>query len=388
MDKNIEVLFLDDEENILNSLKRLFRNAPYAIWTTSNPHEALKILKDQDIKVVLSDYRMPEMTGVDFLEKAKAIKPEAVRVLFTGYADFSAAERAINIGEVYRFISKPWDGEELKATVGFALERYNLLAENQRLFKEMAQKNVELERLNRRLKNMYESQKEFTSTVSHELRTPLASMKSTLELVLSETAGPLNADQKKFLNKTKNNVDRLNRLINDILDLTKMESGKMDFQICFHSIARVIQETVEAHEQIARQKGLILQTVLPDQDPEVPLDPDRIHQVLDNLIGNALKFTEEGEVTVELQDHRDKNYVRVGVKDTGPGIDPDDQDKLFQKFQQIGDVTRHSGGTGLGLSICKEIVHRHGGKIGVESRPGQGSCFWFILPIHERRKEE
>ena len=388
MDKKVEVLFLDDEENILNSLKRLFRGAPYAIWTTSNPYEALKVLEEQDIKVVLSDYRMPEMTGVDFLEKAKAVKPEAVRILFTGYADFSAAERAINIGEVYRFISKPWDSEELKATVGFALERYNLRMENQRLFKETAQKNEELERLNRRLKNMYENQKEFTSTVSHELRTPLASMKSTLELVLSETAGPLNEDQKKFLNKTKNNVDRLNRLINDILDLTKMESGKMAFQICSTSIARVIEETVEAHEHIARQKGLTLRVDLPEQDLAVPLDPDRIHQVLDNLIGNAIKFTEEGEVAVVVQYYPDKNYVRVEVRDTGPGIDPDDQDKLFQKFQQLGGATRHSGGTGLGLSICKEIVRRHGGKIGVESRPGRGSCFWFILPIHERRKEE
>ena len=110
-------------------------------------------------------------------------------------------------------------------------------------------------------------------------------------------------------------------------------------------------------------------------------------QVFSNLIGNAVKFTEKGGITISCVSHQDKNHMVIGIQDTGPGIDKADMDKLFQKFQQLGDSRKHVGGTGLGLAICQEIVHRHGGKIWVESELGQGSCFYFVLPFQERREE-
>lgn len=386
MGKETSILALDDEQSILNSLKRLFMNEPYTIVTTTDANEAMDIIAKENIKVVLSDHRMPGITGVEFLGKVKEKKPDVIRILFSGYADFSAAEQAINIGEVYRFISKPWNTNELKETVRQAVGLYDLVIENRDLLKNTKQKNEELEILNRKLKGMYEIQKEFTSTVSHELRTPLASIKSTVDLVLSETPGKLNEDQAKFLNKTKNNVDRLSRLINDILDLTKMEAGKSEFNITLNDIGEIINEVVEAQESIAKEKGLLLKVEIPSGIPKVPFDSDKMHQVFNNLMSNAIKFTEEGGITVSCANNQDQNHVEICVADTGPGIKEEDMNKLFLKFQQLGDSCNHVGGTGLGLAICKEIISRHCGKIWVESEIGKGTCFKFILPIQDRRE--
>ncbi len=386
MGKEINFLVLDDEPDILSSLQRLFYNENFSLHTTSDYKNALEVIEKENIKVVMSDQRMPDILGVEFLKKVKEKKPEIIRILFTGHADIQAAEDAINYGGVYRFINKPWNSEELKGAVRQAMNHYDLIVENKKLFEDTVAKNKELEILNRKLKNMYETQKEFTSTVSHELRTPLASIKSTVDLVLSKTLGPVSEDQSKFLLKTKNNVDRLTRLINDILDLSKLESGKMELKIVFGDIAAVINEVIEVQESVAKDKGLFLKGELDSGLPEVPFDMDKLHQVLNNLVGNAIKFTEQGGITVKCACNLENNNVEISVNDTGPGIKEEDIDKLFQKFQQLGDPRKHVGGTGLGLSICKEIVIRHGGKIWVESEVGKGSCFKFILPIQERRK--
>jgi len=386
--REINVLVLDDEQNILESLQRLFFKEDFGIFTTTNYREALDVLGKEKIKLVLSDQRMAEITGVEFLKQVKAKYPDIIRVLITGHADIQAAEDAINVGEVYRFINKPWNSEELKGGVRQAINHYDLVIENRNLFEATKAKNEELEILNRKLKNMYEVQKEFTSTVSHELRTPLASIKSTVDLVLSLAPGPLTEDQTKFLTKTKNNVDRLHRLINDILDLTKLESGKTELNINFNDIEAIVQEDVEIQLQTAKEKGIYLKTETPGNLPKIPFDIDKMHQVLNNLISNAIKFTESGGVTVSCVNHQENNNIEICLKDTGPGIRDEDMDKLFQKFQQLGDSRQHVGGTGLGLAICKEIIQRHGGKIWVESAVGKGSCFRFILPIQERRKEQ
>ena len=387
MDKEINVLVLDDEVNILESFKRLFFKDEFGIFTTTNHQEAMDILEKERIKLVMSDQRMPKITGVEFLKQVKVKYPDVLRILITGYADIEAAEDAINVGEVYRFINKPWDGEELKGSVRQAIKHYDLIVENRNLFKLTKEKNEDLEILNRKLKNMYEVQKEFTSTVSHELRTPLASIKLTVDLVLSGAPGPLTEDQTKFLTKINNNVDRLCRLINDILDLSKFESGKMQLNLSFNDIRTVIQEDIETQQQVAKDKGLYLRAEIPQVIPKIPFDVDKIHQVLSNLISNAIKFADNGGITISCINNAENNNVEINVKDTGKGINSDDMDKLFLKFQQLGDSRKQVGGTGLGLAISKEIIDRHGGKIWVESEIGKGSCFKFVLPIHERRSE-
>ena len=379
MSKEIQVLFLDDEESILDGVQRLFIKEPYGIITTTHAEKAREILKKEKIKVVVSDQRMPEIQGVKFLQEVKGYNPDVIRILFTGYTDFSAAEEAINVGEVYRFISKPWKTSELLSTIHQSIEHYDLVLETKT-------KTEELELANKRLKAMYEIQKEFTSTVSHELRTPLASIKTAIDLVVKKMVGEINKEQEEVLGRAKNNVDRLKRLIDDILDLTKIESGKLQMNFMMNDIHRVIQEVVEAQKDVAQSRGLYLKTELDAKVPKIPFDSDRIIQVLNNLLGNALKFTKQGGITVKTQNKSQENHIVVSVIDTGKGISEKDMPKLFQKFQQLESAQdNEEGGTGLGLAICKEIVTRHGGKIWVESKPGEGTAFNFILPLQERR---
>ena len=386
MAKDIIVVVLDDEEYILTSLKRLFINETFEIATATDSKVAEEIISREKIKVVMSDQRMPDISGVEFLKKIKEKYPDIIRILFTGHADLQAAEEAINIGEVYRFINKPWSGEELKAAVRQAIRHHDLVIENRKLFEEMKSKNIELDELNQKLKNMYEAQREFSSTVSHELRTPLASIKTAIDIVMSGTAGDLSGDQKNFLEKAKANVDRLNRLINDILDLSKLESGRATLRIVENDMNKVIAEIVELQRSVAKKRQLYLKTKLDPNLSKAPFDVDKIIQIIDNLVSNAIKFTEKGGITISTVGHKEDNFIEVCVEDTGVGIKNEDIPKLFQKFQQLGDpAKRQTGGTGLGLAICKEIVRQHNGKIWMESQFGEGTKFYFNLPIVERR---
>ncbi len=379
MAQDVQVLFLDDEESIIDGVQRLFMRESFGIFATTDPDQAREALSKYPIKVVVSDYRMPKITGVKFLKEVKDKYPDVVKILFTGYTDFSAVEEAINIGEVYRFISKPWKTSELLSTIKQCIEYYDLVLHAKT-------KSEELEAANKKLKAMYDVQKEFTSTVSHELRTPLASIKMAIDLVVKRTVGEINADQADILGRAKQEVDRLKRLIDDILDLTKIEAGKMQMNFINNDIHKVISLVVETQKSVAQSRGLYLKTEFSATMPLVPFDNDRIIQVLNNLVGNALKFTKQGGVTIKTMDKSSENHILVSVIDTGKGIAESNLPKLFQKFQQIEAAQENEeGGTGLGLAICKEIVSRHGGKIWVDSKEGQGTAFHFILPIQERR---
>ncbi len=163
--KQISVLFLDDEVNVLNSIKRLFADEEYGVAVANSAQEAMDIIAREKIKVVLSDQRMPDVPGVEFLHRIKNQYPDIVRILFTAYTDLNAAEQAINISEVSRFINKPWNPNELKAAVVGAMCHYDLVIENSKLMEDMKLKNQELETTNHRLKVLYDVQKEFSSTV-------------------------------------------------------------------------------------------------------------------------------------------------------------------------------------------------------------------------------
>ncbi|MFA5334571.1 MAG: HAMP domain-containing sensor histidine kinase, partial [Candidatus Omnitrophota bacterium] len=226
---------------------------------------------------------------------------------------------------------------------------------------------------------------DFTSMVSHELWTPLTAIKEGIALVIDGTTGELNKDQKEFLNIAKRNVDRLARLINDVLDLQKLESGKLTFNFEPEDINEVVREVYDTMVTIAKDKGLNIALVLSEGLPKIVFDRDKITQVLTNLVNNAVKLTDRGGITLitEIKD----NTLRVTVKDTGPGIREEDIPRLFRRFEQLEKGTeRKTGGTGLGLAISKEIVERHGGKIWAESTYGEGASFIFNLPIVERRE--
>lgn len=384
--KETSLVILDDEANILSACTRLFRNEAFAVFTTTDPQEALRVIEMRDIKVVLSDQRMPGISGVEFLRQVKEKKPAVIRVLFTGHTDIQTAEEAINKGEVYRFINKPWQDEDLCAILRDAIHRYDLTEENRKLFELTQKQNQELQIANAQLKILIEKERAFTSTASHELRTPLSSIKMAVDLLAMNDGKSPDSEFAHYLDIAKRGVARLSRLINDILSLSKLEAGAESLKLESRQVNDIIQEAAAPQKLVAEQKGLSLKTELATGLPPVMVNEDKIVQVLSNLLSNAIKFTRQGCVTVGSRIGHDAGFVEICVRDTGDGIAKEDIGKLFQKFRQLANTVSQVKGTGLGLAICKEVVSQHRGNIWVESELNHGSSFIFTLPVASKKE--
>jgi PAS domain S-box-containing protein len=223
----------------------------------------------------------------------------------------------------------------------------------------------------------------FVANVSHELRTPLVAVDKSLSLILSGTAGNVSENQQQLLSIAQRNIKRLGLLINDLLDLSKLEAGKMQLKRESALIEEVINESVYSLDTWAKTKSIKIEKKIQEGLPEVYIDPNRIIQVLNNLIGNAIKFTPRGgNITISANLNEASREVLISVKDSGIGIAKEDLPKIFSKFYQVGErTTTDIGGTGIGLSIAKEIVELHGGRIWVESEKNKGTKFTFKLPL-------
>jgi CheY-like chemotaxis protein len=222
---------------------------------------------------------------------------------------------------------------------------------------------------------------EFVSTVSHELRTPLASIKGSLHLLLSDEHLVLDETQRHLVDISLKNTDRLIRLINNILDISKMEAGHIHLDLEMHRPADFVELAVDGIRGFAESRRISIEAQIEADLPSVHVDFDRMVQVVTNLLSNAIKFSPEQErVTVGAR--RAGAEVEIWVSDHGRGIAPEDVGRLFRKFQQLdGSNVRAVGGTGLGLAICRGIVEEHGGRIAVDSRPGAGATFTVRLPV-------
>ena len=249
-----------------------------------------------------------------------------------------------------------------------------LAIQNARLFREIAEKSEQLA-----LASQHKSQ--FLANMSHELRTPLNAILGYAELLVDGIYGVLPDRPKGVLERIQNNGRHLLALINDVLDLAKIEAGQLALTLEDYALPEVVRSVVIATEPLATSKGLKFTTAVQDGMPMAHGDPRRVSQVLLNLIGNAIKFTDAGEV--EIRAAAANGQFVLTVRDSGPGIPDADQDRIFGEFQQIDNSnTRQKGGTGLGLAISKRMVEMQGGTIAVESVFGQGSTFRVVLPVH------
>lgn len=223
----------------------------------------------------------------------------------------------------------------------------------------------------------------FVANVSHELRTPLVAIDKSLSLILNKSTGEISPTQEEFLSMAQRNLKRLSHLVNDLLDLSKLEAGKMEFKRQPSSIEKIIDESLEGLNTWAKTKSIEIMKKIQEGLPQVNVDSNRIIQVLNNLIGNAIKFTpHNGNVTVEANFQSEKEEIEICVQDTGIGIPKENLPKIFDKFFQVSErVPTDISGTGIGLSIAKEIVELHGGRIWAASEEGQGAKFIFTLPL-------
>jgi signal transduction histidine kinase len=267
---------------------------------------------------------------------------------------------------------RPFDDKHIELATTFA-DQAGIAIENVRLFDEIQEKS-------RQLAEASQHKSQFLANMSHELRTPLNAILGYTELILDSVYGEMPDRARSVLDRVQRNGRHLLGLINDVLDLSKIEAGQLVLSLSDYSLKSVIQTVFSAVEPLAKEKQIALKIDVAPELPQGHGDERRLTQVLLNLVGNAIKFTDIGEVSIKGSSAN--GSFNVAVHDTGPGISETDQTKLFQEFQQADNsITRKKGGTGLGLAISKRIIEMHGGRIWVESVVGQGSTFAFTLPV-------
>jgi signal transduction histidine kinase len=272
---------------------------------------------------------------------------------------------------------RPFTDKQIALVETFA-DQAAIAIENVRLFHEIQDKS-------RQLAEASQHKSQFLANMSHELRTPLNAILGYTELILDSVYGEMPEKARSVLDRVQRNGRHLLGLINDVLDLSKIEAGQLILSLSDYSLKSVIQTVFSAIEPLAREKQIALKMEVASELPQGHGDERRLTQVLLNLVGNAIKFTDSGEVSIKGSSGN--GSFTIEVHDTGPGISEADQAKLFQEFQQADNsITRKKGGTGLGLAISKRIIEMHGGKIWVESVIGQGSTFSFTLPVSVERQ--
>jgi len=385
-----KVLCVDDEMNVLSSIRRELRSETYDVLVASSGQEGLDKLFDSEVAVVVSDMKMPSMTGADFLSQVREIWPDTYRILLTGYADIETVTSAVNQGGIHRYIVKPWEAPVLRSAIAEGIERNYLIKENSRLQAEVIEQNAELETLNRsleakvvertsELERVYRElgQSEKLSTVGrlaagvvHEALNPLTVAVASMDLMQMDNT--LSEKQVKSLDMALEGVQRAVKIMDNLRDFSRQgprENASVD-------VKQLIERTAELLGFELRKRGITTTVDIPD-GTRVKGDYHQLGQVFLNLTKNAMEaMVREGQLTLGCeQGGGEGRWIALSVRDTGPGIPDSVKADLFESFR-----TSKENGTGLGLSICKEIVEAHGGEIKVDSTPGRGTCFWVILP--------
>ena len=372
------LLAVDDEPAITASIAdQLHRR--YHVLTAGSGEEALATLRTEKVSVILTDQRMPEMTGVDLLARVAEEVPDVTRLLVTGYSDIEAVVRAVNEGKVYYYLSKPWRPEVLEGLVSQAFEHNRLMEERRALVEELRQANTGLEaKVRERTAELARSNKEleqFAYVVSHDLQEPLRMVSSYTQLLSRRYKGRLDANADEFIAYAVDGANRMQRLINDLLAYSRVGTGGKEFEPI--DCMAVFDLALVNLRMAIQESGAVVEH---DRLPIVMGDKLQFGQLLQNLIGNAIKYHGDEPPRVHVSAEQKGHEWVFSVRDNGIGIDPQYAERVFVIFQRLHTREEHAG-TGIGLAICHKIVERHGGRIWVESQLGSGATFFFTIPI-------
>jgi signal transduction histidine kinase/uncharacterized protein (DUF302 family) len=391
------LLAIDDDPDNRAFLTKAVAKQGFQVIAAGSAAQAKTMLEGRRPTLIFLDVQMPQESGLSLLPRMLREYPEAVVVMMTAYGSEQVAAEALR-GGADDYIAKPIDLQRLRELLQRNLDKQRLRAERQTLISRLKDSNrylmrqhaalrradEEILQVNRQLEQSNRYKSEFLANMSHELRTPLNAILGFSEILLDTSMNLTQGEKVEFLRNIRSSGQHLLGLINDILDLAKIEAGKMELHPENSSIPQAVQEVTSILEPMARQQGLELHTEGLDRVAAIFADRSKFKQVLYNLLSNAVKFTPApGTITLSLKDS--KEALTVVVKDTGIGIKPQDLPKLFREFEQLdGSYTRRYQGTGLGLALCRRFVEMHGGRIWAESEFGKGSTFTFTIPRDSR----
>lgn len=373
MSKSV-IVCVDDSQSILNLLnKQLQRKLgdAYDCEFAESAEEAMEVIEEIEeegdkVVMVISDQIMPGICGDQLLVTLHEQYPKMIKILLTGQAGLDSAINAINNADLFRYITKPWDEEDFLLTVEKGLHQYNLVDA-------LELKVDQLQRLDK-LKD------EFLANTSHQLLTPLNGVVGLTESLLDGTAGPLPSKACDDLSLVVSSGRRLATLVKQILDFSKLKNQNLVLRRRSVDLAALSEVVLTLSIPLIGEKKIKLINNVPDGLKPVSADEDRLLQIMHNLVGNAIKFTESGEIIVNAEERGD--YLAISISDTGIGIPEDKFEKIFESFEQAdGSITRVYGGTGLGLALTRQLITLHDGNISVRSSVGEGSTFTFTLPL-------
>ncbi len=379
------ILVTDDNLTTLKTLSAGLEEMGYQVTTAADGREALALIKEQPVNVVIADIKLPDISGLEILEVTKELYPEAAVIMITGHASIETAVDAINAG-AYAYILKPVAMNELETIINNALREQRLLIENRELVESLQQSNKRLEEANRALEQVSQAKSDFMGKMSHELRTPLNSIIGFSEVLLAKTASPIApVTHDEFLNYIHISARHLLHLIDSILDLAKIESGTMTLEAGEFDLAGLLEDVRMTVLPMLTAKGQTLTVEIGDGIATIFADESKMKHILLNLISNAHKFTPSGGTIRIACWLENPNLLHCSVIDNGIGIRRQDQQRIFEEF---GQAKRPAGGrgegVGLGLSIAKRLVELHGGDIWVMSEVDGGSTFTFSIPIAKK----
>ncbi len=392
-DAKYSILYVDDEHNNLKIFKNTFRRE-YNVFTAISAKEGINILKNKKINTILSDQRMPEMTGVDFLKYTLKTHPDINRILITGYTDFNVIKSAINEAKIYQYIQKPWRENDLSSTIKEALKIYELEKENKKLPENLkianinfantnielieAAKKISIEKTKAVESNRLKSV--FLSNLSHEIRTPMNGIIGFANLL--QTKNLSSEKNKKYTDIIIDSSEQLLKIIDDIIEISRFETNQIEFNIEKINISSFFNDIYFYYKAKTDDKNIsfVFNNKISDDKSIFKTDEAKLTRITKNLLDNAIKFTDNGYVKITCKIINE--VLIVEIIDTGIGISEKMQPKIFESFRQEDENhTRLYDGLGLGLAIVKENIKILGGKIQVVSKKGKGSIFRFKIPV-------